>query len=178
LAEGGGCLFWLVVIWLVLLFYFMAATLVAALLAGALTIGVVLSAVGWVDEGRLSLMDRPRRYALPGRGPLRSAQSEPPVRRAPPPVARPPLPPRRSPAGELKKLADLHESGVLTDKEYQTGKAKLLSGTPLDCMLLDGIGRCGKLRIGPGVSGQAQCGKNARLVWEQVERAYRGHRLR
>jgi hypothetical protein len=46
---------------------------------------------------------------------------------APPqPVAA--APPEEDPMDRLKKLGDLHDSGVLTDEEFATAKAKILNG--------------------------------------------------
>lgn len=111
---GGGCLFWLVVIWVIWLFYFLVATLVLALLAGVATIGAVWSGIGWVDEGRLALQGKAPQYRLTVRRPA------PPARLPTPPV------PSSGLTAELKRLGELHQSGVLTDEEFVAGKAKLL----------------------------------------------------
>jgi hypothetical protein len=42
-------------------------------------------------------------------------------------VAAPVPAPRRDPLDELKDLGELHRSGVLTDAEFETAKAKLLA---------------------------------------------------
>jgi hypothetical protein len=39
-----------------------------------------------------------------------------------------PAAPAASPIDQLKELGELHQSGVLTDEEFQAQKAKLLSG--------------------------------------------------
>ena len=110
---GGGCLFWLVVIWAIWLFYFLVATLVLTFLAGVAAIGALWSGIGWIDEGRLALQGRAPQYRLPVRRPARRLGCLGP---------RPPS----SLTAELKRLGELHQSGVLNDEEFAAGKAKLL----------------------------------------------------
>jgi membrane protease subunit (stomatin/prohibitin family) len=45
-----------------------------------------------------------------------------------PPQAVAAAPPEEDPMERLKKLGDLHDSGVLTDEEFATAKAKILNG--------------------------------------------------
>lgn len=124
---GGGCLFWLVLIWVVMLYYLLVISLVATALFGVVAVDAVLSTFGWIDEKRLQLVDRTPQYALPVRPVVLSRQPPPPLRPPPPSVLRPPPPPPTSSlTEEFKKLADLHQSGVLTDEEFAAGKAKLL----------------------------------------------------
>ena len=63
------------------------------------------------------------RNRAPRGGPIRM--------RRPTPSPRPPLPRRRHPsaddaAGELERLASLHESGALSDDEFAAAKQKVL----------------------------------------------------
>jgi hypothetical protein len=47
---------------------------------------------------------------------------------APTPSSAPPL---HDPVDDLRRLGELHESGVLTDQEFAAGKARILdAGTP------------------------------------------------
>jgi membrane protease subunit (stomatin/prohibitin family) len=45
-----------------------------------------------------------------------------------PPQAAPAAPQEEDAMERLKKLGDLHDSGVLTDEEFATAKAKILNG--------------------------------------------------
>jgi hypothetical protein len=42
-------------------------------------------------------------------------------------AAQPPPPQQEDPMQKLKQLADLHQSGVLTDEEFAAAKAKILN---------------------------------------------------
>jgi len=46
---------------------------------------------------------------------------------APQQTSAPPPPPEESSIDKLKELGQLHESGVLTDEEFATAKAKILN---------------------------------------------------
>jgi hypothetical protein len=52
-------------------------------------------------------------------------EDEPAPPYAPPPPA--PAVPDSSPADEIKRLAELHEQGILTDEEFAQAKAKALA---------------------------------------------------
>ncbi len=49
------------------------------------------------------------------------------TRRTPQYAPEPTAPPERDPLEDLKELAELHRSGFLTDDEFVTAKAKVLS---------------------------------------------------
>lgn len=46
---------------------------------------------------------------------------------APQQMSAPPPPPEESSIDKLKELGQLHESGVLTDEEFASAKAKILN---------------------------------------------------
>jgi hypothetical protein len=50
------------------------------------------------------------------------------AQQAPPPAPAPAAPAEGDMISELKQLAELHDSGVLTDDEFAAQKAKLLDG--------------------------------------------------
>jgi Short C-terminal domain len=51
------------------------------------------------------------------------------TRRVAPPAPSPAPARRRDPFADLKEVAQLHESGVLTDDEFATAKAKILDSS-------------------------------------------------
>jgi hypothetical protein len=58
-----------------------------------------------------------RKYAEQAQAPAGDYEEEPEAQYAPPPA---------DPADELEHLAQLHDSGALTDEEFATAKAKAL----------------------------------------------------
>ncbi len=60
------------------------------------------------------------------RGPEGVPQDEGAYAEPPPPAPPPPAPSAGDAAGELERLASLHDSGVLSDEEFTAAKQKVL----------------------------------------------------
>jgi hypothetical protein len=73
----------------------------------------------WADQGQ---------QFYPPRGYMGDPQQAAPPPPPPPPPTPPPADAGEDRIAQLKQLADLHTSGVLTDEEFAAEKARILGG--------------------------------------------------